>query len=132
MQLTKRDASNPEAYPFYLNGRYYWNKRTAENIKKATSSSNLLPTKTRITLAYVGLGDCYIVLEEYSGTPASETIPKAKRTSRTRAGFLSPPVAGSAQLPIRQDIMSTRAVLPQPTVADSLTSPYVQSHQCLI
>jgi hypothetical protein len=31
-----------------------------------------------------------------------------------------PPAAGSAQLPIRQDIMSIRAVLPQPTVADSL------------
>lgn len=34
-KLTKRDTTNAEAYQFYLRGRYYWNKRTAENISKA-------------------------------------------------------------------------------------------------
>jgi serine/threonine-protein kinase len=29
-------------------------------------------------LAYVGLADCYLLLEDYGGTPASETFPKAK------------------------------------------------------
>src|SRR5262249_52663481 len=29
-RLTKRDTTNPEAYQFYLKGRYYWEKRTAE------------------------------------------------------------------------------------------------------
>ena len=29
-------------------------------------------------LAYVGLADCYSLLEEYAGSPASETYPKAK------------------------------------------------------
>ncbi|HXL80174.1 MAG TPA: hypothetical protein VN951_04790, partial [Pyrinomonadaceae bacterium] len=34
-RLVKRDTTNPEAYQFYLKGRYYWEKRTAENLKKA-------------------------------------------------------------------------------------------------
>src|SRR4029077_16358830 len=35
-RLIRRDTTNPEAYQFYLRGRYYWNKRTTENVKKAT------------------------------------------------------------------------------------------------
>jgi serine/threonine protein kinase/tetratricopeptide (TPR) repeat protein len=78
-QLTKRDTSNPEAFQFYLKGRYYWNKRTAENIKRAMEQFQQAADKDpNYALAYVGLSDCYIVLEEYSGTPSSETIPKAK------------------------------------------------------
>ena len=34
-RLTKRDTTNSEAYQFYLRGRFYWNKRTAEGLKKA-------------------------------------------------------------------------------------------------
>jgi TolB-like protein len=34
-RLTQRDPTNPEAYQFYLRGRYYWEKRTAENLTKA-------------------------------------------------------------------------------------------------
>ena len=78
-QLTRRDTSSPEAYQSYLRGRYYWNKRTAENISKAMEQFQQAADKDpTYALAYVGLADCYIVSEEYSGTPASETIPKAK------------------------------------------------------
>ncbi|HET9789257.1 MAG TPA: tetratricopeptide repeat protein, partial [Pyrinomonadaceae bacterium] len=76
-QLTKRDTINPEAFQFYLKGRYYWNKRTAENIKRAMEQFQQAADRDpNYALAYVGLSDCYIVLEEYSG--ARETIPKAK------------------------------------------------------
>src|SRR5437016_3153310 len=34
-KVTKTSTANPEAYQAYLKGRYYWNRRTAENIKKA-------------------------------------------------------------------------------------------------
>jgi TolB-like protein len=34
-RLTKRDTTNSEAYQFYLRGRFYWNKRTAEGLQKA-------------------------------------------------------------------------------------------------
>src|SRR6266536_1236773 len=78
-QLTRRDTSNPDAYAFYLKGRYYWNKRTADNIRKAIEQFQQAADKDpNYALAYVGLADCYSLLEVYLGTPASETLPKAK------------------------------------------------------
>ena len=78
-RLTQRDTTNPEAYQFYLRGRYYWNKRTAENLTKAMEQFQQAADKDpNYALAYVGLGDSYVLLENYAGTPANETLPKAK------------------------------------------------------
>jgi len=78
-RLTRRDTSNPEAYAFYLKGRYYWNKRTADNVRKAMEQFQQAADKDpNYALAYVGLADCYSLMELYAGTPASENLPKAK------------------------------------------------------
>ena len=78
-RLTHRDTTDPEAYQFYLRGRYYWNKRTAENLTKAMEQFQQAADKDpNYALAYVGLGDSYVLLENYAGTPANETLPKAK------------------------------------------------------
>ena len=78
-QLTKRDTANPEAYQFYLKGRYYWNKRTIENLKKAIEQFQQAADRDpNYALAYVGLADCYSLLEIYAGTPAGGTHLKAK------------------------------------------------------
>jgi serine/threonine protein kinase/tetratricopeptide (TPR) repeat protein len=78
-QLTRRDTSNPEAYAFYLKGRYYWNKRTADNLRKGIEQFQWAADKDpNYALAYVGLADCYLLLELYAGAPANETLPKAK------------------------------------------------------
>ena len=78
-KLVRRDTTNAEAYQFYLRGRYYWNKRTADGIKKAIEQfQQAIDRDPNYALGYVGLADCYLVLEEYAGTPASETLPKAK------------------------------------------------------
>src|SRR5262249_17888751 len=77
--LTKRDTRNPEAYQSYLRGRYYWNKRTAGNIRKAMEEFQQAADKDpNYALAYVGLADCYTNLEEYAGAPASETYSRGK------------------------------------------------------
>src|SRR5439155_21356464 len=34
-RLTKRHTENPEAYQLYLKGRYFWNQRSVEALKKA-------------------------------------------------------------------------------------------------
>ena len=34
--ITKQYTSNNEAYQLYLQGRYFWNKRSSDNLKKAT------------------------------------------------------------------------------------------------
>jgi serine/threonine-protein kinase len=78
-KMISRDASNTEAYQLYLKGRYYWNKRTAEGINEAIKQFQQAVDKDPLyALAYVGLADCYLILEQYAGAPASELYPKAK------------------------------------------------------
>jgi TolB-like protein/Tfp pilus assembly protein PilF len=78
-KVTKTYTTNPEAYQAYLKGRYYWNRRTGENLKKAIEQFKTAADKDpNYALAYVGLADCYALLREYAGTPSSETLPKAK------------------------------------------------------
>jgi serine/threonine protein kinase/tetratricopeptide (TPR) repeat protein len=78
-KVTKTATADPEAYQAYLKGRYYWNRRTAENLKKAIEQFKLATDRDpNYALAFVGLADCYAVLNEYAGTPTSETIPQSK------------------------------------------------------
>src|SRR6266511_923879 len=77
-QLKKRDTSNPEAYQAYIRGRYYWNKRIAENVKKAMEQFQQAADKDpNYALAYVGLADCYVLLIEYAGASTTDTVPKS-------------------------------------------------------
>jgi tetratricopeptide (TPR) repeat protein len=77
--ITKRYTNDNEAYQLYLKGRYYWNRRTAENLKKAIEQfKSATDRDPNFALAFAGLGDCYAVLGEYAGTPSSETLPQAK------------------------------------------------------
>ena len=76
---TKRYTDNNEAYQAYLKGRYYWNRRTAENLRKAIEQfKSATDRDPNFALAFTGLADCYVLLPEYAGVPTSETIPQAK------------------------------------------------------
>ena len=78
-QLTRRDTTNPESFQAYLRGRYYWNKRTGNNLNKAIAEfKNASDKDPNYALAYAGLADSYVLLEDYVGTPTSETCPKAQ------------------------------------------------------
>lgn len=78
-KLTKRDTRNAGAYQSYLRGRYYWNKRTADGIKRALSEfQQAVDHDPNFALGYVGVADCYIVLQQYAGASASDTLPLAR------------------------------------------------------
>jgi TolB-like protein/Flp pilus assembly protein TadD len=78
-KVTKTATANPEAYQAYLKGRFYWNRRTAENLQKAIEQFKIATDRDpNYALAYAGLADCYALLNEYAGTPTSETLPRAK------------------------------------------------------
>jgi TolB-like protein/Tfp pilus assembly protein PilF len=78
-EVTRSATSDPEAYQAYLKGRYYWNRRTTENLKKAIEQFKTATDRDpNYALAFVGLADCYAVMNEYAGTPTSETAPQAK------------------------------------------------------
>ncbi len=79
-QLAKRDTENGEAYQLYLRGRYYWNKRTDEGVKKGLEYFQQAVDKDPgYALAYAGVADSYAVGDgQYLGLPSREARPKAK------------------------------------------------------
>jgi len=77
--IAARPTENTEAYELYLKGRFFWDKRTGENLKRSIDYFNqATAADPNYALAYVGLADCYLLLEDYGGAPANETYPKAK------------------------------------------------------
>src|ERR1043166_2726454 len=77
--ITKRYTDSNEAYEAYLKGRYYWNRRTAENLNKAIEQfKSATERDPNFALAFVGLADCYGLLTEYAGLPTSDALPQAK------------------------------------------------------
>ena len=78
-QITRRDTTNAEAYQSYLRGRYHWNKRSGDELKKAIEQfQQAIERDPNYALAYTGLADCYMLLEQYAGVPTSETGAKTK------------------------------------------------------
>ncbi len=76
-------TSNSEAYELYLKGRFYWNKRTGESLKKSLDYFNQSIEKDpSYALAYVGLADAYIVIPYFSVGTAQDSYPKAKAAAR--------------------------------------------------
>src|SRR3984957_8524849 len=70
---------NPEAYEAYLKGRYYWNKRTAEGIKKALDYfQQAINQQPDYGLAYSGLADCSSGLTWHGFASPTEALPRAK------------------------------------------------------
>ena len=71
-------AHNPEAEQLYLKGRYYWNKRTPDDLNKAVDYFvQAIVHDPNYASAYIGLADCYNLLREYTVMPASEAYPRA-------------------------------------------------------
>jgi serine/threonine-protein kinase len=81
-QVTKHYTENSEAYQDYLKGRYYWNKRTGNDLKKAIEHFNQAIGKDpNYALAYAGLADCYIVIPNYAQVSAQDAYTKAKNAA---------------------------------------------------
>jgi serine/threonine protein kinase/tetratricopeptide (TPR) repeat protein len=78
-RISKKDTENVEAYESYLKGRYYWNKRNEEALKKGIDYfQRAVETDPQYALAYAGLADSYNLLSLYGGLNPMETFPKAK------------------------------------------------------
>src|SRR5437016_10737162 len=61
--LASRPTENPEAHELYLKGRYFWNRRTGENLKKAADYfQRAIEKDPKYALAYSGLADCHVLL----------------------------------------------------------------------
>jgi tetratricopeptide (TPR) repeat protein len=79
-RLTRGHTENAEAYELYLKGRYAFNNRGAESLKRAIQYfEQATALDPRFAQAYVGLANTYGVISTYpGGLPPKESMPKAK------------------------------------------------------
>jgi len=72
-------TDNIEAYFLYLKGRYQWNKRTIEGLKKGIEYfQQAIAEDPNYARAYAGLADSYVMLGIYGFLPPEEVMPRAK------------------------------------------------------
>jgi TolB-like protein/Flp pilus assembly protein TadD len=77
--IAKAPTANPEAYESYLRGRFFWNKRTGADLRKATDYFNQAIAKDpNYALAYIGLADSYLLLSSYAAVSPGESLPPAR------------------------------------------------------
>jgi len=100
--ITKRYTNDNEAYQLYLKGRFYWNKRTGEGIKKAIELLTAATEKDpNFALAYAALADCYVISSNYTGARPADTMPQAKAYAKKSIeidGTLAEPHAALAMV----------------------------------
>jgi TolB-like protein/DNA-binding winged helix-turn-helix (wHTH) protein/Tfp pilus assembly protein PilF len=76
---------DPEAYEAYLKGRYFWNKRTGDGLKRAVDYFNqAIARDPNYAAAYSGLADTYALLGDwqYGVLTPKEAMPRALSAAR--------------------------------------------------
>lgn len=78
-KLKKRATDNSEAYQLYLKGRYHWNKRTSDSLRKGIQYfREAIDADPSFASAYAGMADCFVTLATNVPLPPQSTMPKAK------------------------------------------------------
>jgi TolB-like protein/cytochrome c-type biogenesis protein CcmH/NrfG len=76
-RMTRRSTENSAAYQLYLQGRYYWNKRTLEGAQQSIDYfQQAIQKDARYALAHAGQADAYALLADLNVLPAKEIMPK--------------------------------------------------------
>jgi adenylate cyclase len=77
--MAKEPTANPEAYELYLKGRFFWNKRNGDDLRKAIDYFNQAIAKDpNYALAYVGVADSYLLLPSYGAVSPADSVPQAR------------------------------------------------------
>lgn len=81
--LALRPTQNSVAHQAYLKGRYFWNKTTVDDIRKAIDYfSQSTAADPGYAPAYAGLADAYLMLPFITGGTPQDCFPKAKEAAR--------------------------------------------------
>jgi Tfp pilus assembly protein PilF len=81
--LAAPHVPSAEAQDLYLKGRYYFEKRTPDDLSKAVDFfTQAIVHDPAYPAPYVGLADTYNLLREYSAMPPQEAFPRALAAAR--------------------------------------------------
>ena len=79
----RQGAYNLEAYNLYLKGRFQWNKRTAEGLKRGVQLfEQAIAVDPDFALGYAGLSDAYSLLADYGLVKPADIMPAAESAAR--------------------------------------------------
>jgi len=77
--IAARPTESTEAHQLYLKGRYFWNKRTGNDLKKSIDYfKQAIAVDPNYALAYAGVADAYVWLPGYTAGTPRDCYPKAK------------------------------------------------------
>jgi len=77
--LKRRPTENTGAYQLYLQGRFFWNKRSQEGLKTAIKYFEAaIERDPHYAVAWAGIADSYSLLGEFGNIPRKELYPKAR------------------------------------------------------
>ncbi|MFZ0706475.1 MAG: winged helix-turn-helix domain-containing protein [Candidatus Korobacteraceae bacterium] len=80
-RLARPFTASNDAYQLYMKGRFFWNKRSVEGVKKSLEYfQQAITADPGYAVAYTGLADAYIMAGSYgySIMPPKEAMPKAE------------------------------------------------------
>ena len=76
------DSISPEAYEAYLRGRYLWNQRTPQSLRKSIKHfEKAIRIDSTYAAAYAGMADSYLTLQDDGLLPTLEATAVAKRAA---------------------------------------------------
>jgi TolB-like protein/Flp pilus assembly protein TadD len=81
--IAARPTENTEAHQLYLKGRFFWNKRTGNNLKKSIDYfGQAIAVDPNYALAYAGVADAYVFLPGYTAGTPQDCYPKAMAAAK--------------------------------------------------
>ena len=83
-QIKKNYTQNSDAFQFFIKGRYFWNQRTTEGLRKALDyAQQALTEDPTYAAAYIGLADSYSLLgAQHNVLPPHDSFPKARAAAK--------------------------------------------------
>jgi len=80
--LVRTATADPAAHDLYLQGRFQWNQRTYEALRRAASYFERAAARDpAYAEAYAGLADAYVILPQYGPVPPRDAFAKAERAA---------------------------------------------------
>jgi TolB-like protein/Tfp pilus assembly protein PilF len=82
-EISKKPTENSAAYELYLKGRFFWNKRTGNDLKTAAQYfQQAIDADPSYTNAYAGLAQSYLLIPLFGAGMPKDFFPKAAAAAR--------------------------------------------------